>query len=265
MNIAASTYYLQLMFLLKKLHEHVITALLFIVSDLKTILFPVCDSNNEDAINKPWCPLPSNRVTVAQAKFLRWIVVGVCQLASAFFGVNEASTLLTVTTILHDDLNLSRHWIGKTIYNSLGYLSFELGATQIVGGGRGYIILMRLTAKSTAALLCSAAVIILTIHAQDFADVTGDIKSGRITLPIAYPRASRIYMFTALPICSIFLSFYWSSKLYITMPLIVLSLVVGGRLYWLRGAADDTQTFRFYNVWLLSVHVFPSLAGVNPY
>ncbi|KAJ6595532.1 UbiA prenyltransferase family [Mycena vulgaris] len=274
-------------------------------SDLKTILFPVtafamaatlafsyhsifcavlwtwvhllqanisnqCDSKNEDTINKPWRPLPSNRLTVAQARILRWLIVGVCQITSAFLGVNQASILLTITTLLHDDLNLSKHWIGKTICNSMGYLSFELGATQIVGGSTG------LTTRCIAALVSSAAAIVLTIHAQDFADVNGDLKSGRVTLPIAYPRASRVYIFTVLPVLSIFLSLFWSSKSYITVPLVGLGLFVGGRYYWLREATDDARTFFLYNVrrwpaapcvlnlvWLLSIHITPALVSMS--
>ncbi|KAJ7187836.1 hypothetical protein C8R46DRAFT_978664 [Mycena filopes] len=270
-----------------ELRQHALTALLFTWSDFKTILFPViafaiavtlvhsnysifwaflwtwvhllqanisnqCDSKAEDRINKPWRPLPADRMTVSQARALRWYVVGVCQITSVFFGVTQASTLLTLTTILHDDLNLSNHWVGKTLCNSFGYFSFELGATQIIAGSAN------LTSRCAAALLSSVMIILLTIHAQDFADVEGDLSSGRITLPIAYPRASRVYICAALPICSISLSLLWSPQLYVMLPLISLSFVVGGRYFCFRTAAEDSRTYILYNIWLLSTHLVPA-------
>lgn len=104
------------------------------------------------------------------------------------------------------------------------------------------------TSKTVQALLCNSATIILTIHAQDFADVDGDAKSGRVTFPIAYPRISRIYMLWALPTWSLILSLSWSLPKIATLPFMLLAYIVALRLYMFHNTESDSATYTIYNV-----------------
>lgn len=87
----------------------------------------------EDLVNKPWRPLPANRVSPSQARKLRWASCMICIISSLLLGGLPSSIALTVTTYIHDDLEWSKHWYGKTICNAFGYMSFESGATYVAG------------------------------------------------------------------------------------------------------------------------------------
>jgi hypothetical protein len=89
-------------------------------------------SREEDLVNKPWRPLPSNRMSEETVLIFRWFTVAMSLAVSLPYDVIPASAFLTMTTYLHDDLLGSSHWLTKTILNSFGYFSFEVGATQIV-------------------------------------------------------------------------------------------------------------------------------------
>ena len=89
----------------------------------------------EDALNKPWRPLPAGRVTEAQARALRWAAVAACFACSALHGPDLVLTTagLVLTTLAYDEGGLSGHCFGKSFCNIGGYVSFEIGATKLMG------------------------------------------------------------------------------------------------------------------------------------
>ena len=89
----------------------------------------------EDAINKPWRPVPAGRITEEQAFILRWIVVAMCTWYSAAHGVDLVLVTLGlfVTTFLYDEMGLAAHHVGKNFCNIGGYTTFEIGATKLMG------------------------------------------------------------------------------------------------------------------------------------
>ena len=58
---------------------------------------------------------------------LHW---SVCHL---WLGCCLASALLTATAVIYDEFSLAGHWVGKNVCNILGYTSFEIGATKVMG------------------------------------------------------------------------------------------------------------------------------------
>jgi len=92
-------------------------------------------SREEDAVNRPWRPIPSGRISERSVFFLRLGLVPFCIGLSAIYGWDVAltSALLTVTTIVYDEFSLAGHWVGKNACNILGYTSFEIGATKVMG------------------------------------------------------------------------------------------------------------------------------------
>ncbi|KAG1738120.1 uncharacterized protein EDB91DRAFT_1237797 [Suillus paluster] len=229
--------------------RHVETAWLFTRTDFKTIIFPVmlfatvvsprhdplalsCSlcwlwfhlfqfnvSNqshgvHEDAVNKPWRPLPSGRISIKDAP----------------------SVMFTVLMVAHDDFHLCDHPIFKNFCNNGFYMTLELGAS---------LVMCRTTIQ---ALYCSALVILLTIHAQDFADVVGDRKSGRRTLPIVAPEGSRIYMLCLLPLLSFALASLWSLGPLCSIFFVCMGSWVALRYFLFRDKLRDEASYRLYNV-----------------
>ncbi|KAG1818176.1 uncharacterized protein BJ212DRAFT_1349313 [Suillus subaureus] len=184
--------------------RHCETAWLFTGSDFKTLIFPVmvfatvvsprhdplalaCTvcwlwfhlfqfnvsnqsySADEEIVNKPWRPLLSGRIGVEDSRTLRWALLVFCLGLSSIFSINVLITsgVSTVLMILHDDLYLGHHPIFRNLCNVAAHVTAGVGSGE-----------PSLDGTSIKAFSCSALVILLTIHAQDFADVSGDRKSG---------------------------------------------------------------------------------------
>ena len=92
-----------------------------------------CVNPEEDAVNKPWRPIPAGRITVSQAQNLRWVLMASSLLLSLYRGILPASVLLCLSTIAYNDLGFHGHIMLRSICNAVGYASFELGATQLSG------------------------------------------------------------------------------------------------------------------------------------
>ncbi|KAJ7689241.1 UbiA prenyltransferase family [Mycena olivaceomarginata] len=277
--------------ILSSLKDFSWTLFLFTYTDFKTIVFPVTvfacaaapvqslgrlfyaifwtwlnllevdvsnqyKSTMEDSKNRPWRPLPAGRISQDSATILRWALVVLCVLSSLPFGSGVVMCSLTLTTALvaHDEYGWAKTWVTKNLINSIGYASFEFGATTIMN------IAPPLDHIGLQSIVCSALLIFTTIHAQDFSDVEGDVANGRVTLPIYAPKFSRVYTFLALGLWSTGLGHVWGLGPSSQLLLVVLGVAVGWRFYRYRTTAEDAKTFIAYNIWLLLVHILPSHA-----
>ncbi|KAL4262833.1 UbiA prenyltransferase [Pleurotus pulmonarius] len=270
------------------LGRHVYTAILFTWTDIKTIFLPVmifafatvpinslwsfiqccfwtwihlllCNVSNqsrsrqEDALNHPWRPLPNGRVTEQQAVLLRYACIIGCMLLSATYSLTMLgiTASLVVITILYDDLGLAGHCLGKSLCNIGGYTAFELGATKMIGNGH------ELGDVTSQALAISSLVIFTTIHAQDFADVDGDLAIGRTTLPIYAPQLSRVAILVLPCTWSMFVGWFWGVGPGTYAALVSIGSYVGLQFYLFRNVDADKKSYRQFNVWLLLIHLMP--------
>ena len=88
-----------------------------------------------------------------------------------------------------------------------------------------------------------------TIQAQDFKDVEGDAAIGRETLPILYPRSSRIVTAALIPMWSVLVTRLWTMDGVLSVSTVLvgcaagLSFIVGPRT-----RASDERSYKLYNV-----------------
>lgn len=132
-------------------------------------------SEKEDALNKPYRPLPSGLITKREV-FYRVIMINVLFLVCGFtLGVIEWSVLWVVTHIF---LNLvgHRHWISKNI------IAMTFGIFSMIGAGWEMVL------PFNSEQLFWAMVVSLTFGTcgviQDFRDVEGDRLVRRKTISI---------------------------------------------------------------------------------
>ncbi|KAI0762740.1 UbiA prenyltransferase family [Fomes fomentarius] len=214
-----------------------------------------CVGLQEDAENKPWRPIPSKRITVVAARRLRWAALAVCLVLSARSGVLLPSVALALATLAYNELRLDSHWASRHMCNALGYAAFNAGATYV--GCSGSQCIPKPTI-STAQII-NALVVLTTIHAPDFEDAAGDRLDGRLTLPVVYPRGSRIAITAILLAWSAFLVRYWAAGSVCTMVLLGLGSAAGVRFLVCDSARADHTSFRLYTAWLCTVQIVPFL------
>ncbi|KAI0262562.1 UbiA prenyltransferase family-domain-containing protein [Gloeopeniophorella convolvens] len=210
-------------------------------------------SREEDAVNRPWRPLPSGRITESQAVALRWATVVLCVLWSSIYDQDLVLTTLglVATTFIYDELGAASHIVGKNFCNIGGYASFEVGATTIIGATHAMDVV------SVTAVVISGILIFTTIQAQDFPDVEGDKALGRMTFPIYAPEFSRAFTLFATIAWSMFLSWFWGVGPISTAVLMSFGAYVGMRYYLWRTLEADKKSYLIFNVWLMVAHVLP--------
>ncbi|KAK7691372.1 hypothetical protein QCA50_004770 [Cerrena zonata] len=271
--------------------EHLVTLFLFTKSDFKTLLLPVICfaiaasphvdlsrvclsilwtwlhllqftvSNqtldvDEDAANKAYRPLPSGRISLMNARLLRWLLVPSCLTVSSYFDFTTtlASIAVIVSTLLHNELGLhARSWVIRNLLNGLGLASYELGATAVIAGSNHHLDDIALRG-----IVLSATVFMTTIHAQDFEDIEGDLKVGRRTLPIVYPRVARYSMTIGLFVWSLMVSSVWNLDLFASGMLTISSVFIGLRYIYFRDVESDKASYIWYNLWLSVTNLLPA-------
>lgn len=107
---------------------------------------------------------------------------------------------------------------------------------------------MTLDGTSLKALMLTVFLIFTTIHAQDFADCEGDKESGRRTLPIVYPEASRVYIMLTITVWSILLCAIWDIGTVASLLITATGTFVGWRYFDKRAITDDEKSYLLYNV-----------------
>ena len=108
-------------------------------------LLLVCVSNQsldpeEDALNKPWRPIPSRLISVAGARTLHWILLPSCLFLSAHLGTHWHSICLALASVVYNELRFNSHGLMRNICNAWAYASFNAGASLIAAGAFCYFI-----------------------------------------------------------------------------------------------------------------------------
>ena len=217
----------------------------------------------EDIRNKPWRPLPSGRITLANVFILKYLTTATCLLVSYYYShcVFVSSAFLSLLIPMYHEMHGDQHWLSKNLMNSVGYTCFAIGSTLVAGMTSFSMPINRIF--STEQIIASdrrqldfigafsisviAAVLATTIQAQDFQDVIGDKAVGRYTLPVAFPNFSRYTPMVTLVMWSLYLTIMWEITTLAGVGFTFLGIVVGIRYYFWRSSKDDEWSFVLYN------------------
>jgi len=105
-----------------------------------------------------------------------------------------------------------------------------------------------MTTRNTVSFVINALIIFSTIYAQDFRDEIGDRLMGRRTVPIVWPKGSRIWIFAMLAAWSVGLSWACGLPFHFSVPFSMLGAFIGLRFLRRRTADEDKLSYRYYNV-----------------
>ncbi|KIK51151.1 hypothetical protein GYMLUDRAFT_234316 [Collybiopsis luxurians FD-317 M1] len=205
-------------------------------------------SFNEDALNKPYRPIPAGLISVKSAQALRWILSIVCLWASWYLKVFYPGVSLSISFVVYNEMGFDSFWYTKNILNAIGIVSWNIGASKIASQNASFTLDDRIWLAPYISILLIAS----TIHVQDFRDIDGDRIQGRLTLPVLIPSLSRYLTFALLVLWSIELVLFWKSPLIIIIGFVFLGIYVGGRIVIQRSKFEDTVSLRYYMVRVLS-------------
>jgi 4-hydroxybenzoate polyprenyltransferase len=92
-----------------------------------------CSSAEEDAINKPYRPVPSGLVSYKEAVGMLFALIPVCIGVSFPSGGSLASAGVILSSLAYTFLKLDNHWLTKNVMNVAIWYPFYLGALTAFG------------------------------------------------------------------------------------------------------------------------------------
>jgi 4-hydroxybenzoate polyprenyltransferase len=146
-------------------------------------------SPEEDAINKPWRPIPYQRITLGSAKRLLLAALAVAGLASWYLGIFYPFVAWTVLSTLYNDLGGSDcSGLVRNLFCG-GFFSCSFGGALVIG--LGDVEISREAGQWT--LLVCWCILLTTIQTQEFRDEVGDKVRGRKTLVTELGRVKALW------------------------------------------------------------------------
>ena len=213
----------------------------------------------EDGINKPWRPMPSQRMTTRQAKIWMLGLYPLAITSSVYFGGLRQCLCLICLGFWYNDLGGADHNpVIRNLINSCGFVCYTSGAMEVAYGSW-----IPLSPGSPLFRWFSviATTVFTTVHTQDMYDQAGDSLRGRWTVPLAMGDGpSRITIAIPMAFWSFFGPWFWDLDTTAYFLPLGLGLIVILRTLMLRRVADDKRTFRIWNLWMVVFYLLPLLS-----
>ncbi|KAI5859746.1 UbiA prenyltransferase family-domain-containing protein [Durotheca rogersii] len=208
----------------------------------------------EDKANKPWRPIPSGRLTAAEAKGLLRALVPLALLASVLMGsFTPSAALLTLIWLYNDLEGSSIDPLQRNVINAAAFACFGWGgAGVLLSGSSENEELQRNWGVLTTAAVMS------TIHVQDFPDMVGDTASGRRTAPLVYGEGlARWSLAVLVPSWSIACLVFWGVPLLAWVALLGMASIIAAFTLTRRYYASDELVWKLWCFWLCVVYLLP--------
>ncbi|KAL8786742.1 MAG: hypothetical protein Q9195_008076 [Heterodermia aff. obscurata] len=226
------------------------------------------DAIKEDALNKPWRPIPAGRLTPGSAKRIMVFQYFIAVIASYLLGSLPQCLSLILLGYFYNDLNGGDlDCVLRNFINACGYTCFSSGAMQVVIGPFGGS-----SSSSTSTLLrpwawwfaLLACIVFSTVQAQDMYDQRGDAARNRKTLPLVLGDGPARWMI-AIPtvVYSWLTPFLWKTSLLGYAFPVSLGTVIATRTLMIRTEEADRGTFRVWNLWMGCVYSLPMIQALG--
>ncbi|KAL9021713.1 MAG: hypothetical protein Q9185_001077 [Variospora sp. 1 TL-2023] len=214
----------------------------------------------EDRLNKPWRPIPAQRISPRLSRcLLLYLVVPLTGLLSWSLGVLREFTALAVFTWMYNDLGgSSEGWHVRNALNAVALCTFFAGATAIaLGGGGGE---ERLTEQQTWRWVVVVGVVIATtVQVQDLGDMEGDAAAGRRTMPLVFGeemtrRGTAVLVGAWSVVCA---GIWGVDGMGYVMPVGV-GWFLAVRVVRCRGVAADRLSWKLWCGWMMVLFTLPA-------
>ena len=209
----------------------------------------------EDSVNKPWRPLPSERLTRRQARRFLLLAVTLGFLATLYIGGMEETVAMMALTWMYNDLKgADESYVVRNLINACGFVCYSSGATR-VACGHGHC---SLNSVAYQWLFIVGSIVFTTLQMQDMADQEGDRARDRGTLPLVH--GDWVARWTiAIPVgfWSVVCPLFWQLQAYIFLVPAVLGSLVSFRIILCRSVDSDKSTWKLWNLWISSLYLLP--------
>ncbi|KAF2800210.1 hypothetical protein K505DRAFT_383285, partial [Melanomma pulvis-pyrius CBS 109.77] len=214
-------------------------------------------SINEDSYNKPWRPLPSERITISGTNSILHFLYPIAGSLSYWLELLPHFGIFTILVIVYNDFGGSDHsGISRNILSGVIYACLLTGALQVAIGSENSLINGAYQWVRVIVL-----VFITTLHMTEFRDERGNRARGRRTIinvvGIRFARCT-------IAVGVIFWSFFAPLMLGIEWKGMIVPATLGGTvvgLIMIGMARNNTRLdgflYKVYSIWILSLCPLP--------
>lgn len=211
----------------------------------------------EDTVNKPWRPLPSERLTAAEARLLLLVLIPAAFVVFIFLGgVLESVAMMALTWMYNDLAGADENYIVRNAINACGFVCYSSGATAVAAGYGRY----ELNQKAYPWLAIIGAVVFSTLQMQDMADMEGDAARGRRTLPLVHGETIARWSI-AIPVAawSLICPAFWECGAVGYGVSVAAGSVLFVRILLLDGRFAYRKTWGMWCLWTMTLYLQPLL------
>jgi len=227
---------------------------------LNTLVFVLAnqrlpDAVTEDALNKPWRPIPAGRMNMAHTRRLLLVAAPLSYGAIYYLGGKDETLLLFCLTWMYNDLGGSdEHYAIRNGIIAVAYALYSAGAMRVACGFDEF----DLNTTTYIWLAMVVSVIFTTMQVQDLKDQEGDRARGRSTAPLDFGDGTARWM-VAFPVLawSALCPAFWGLGLFAYAVTGGLGLTVSLRVLLLRNFAADVLTWKLWALWLTALYCLP--------
>ena len=207
----------------------------------------------EDKANKPWRPIPCQRLSLIQAKKLMVVSYLIALCISARFGGLKQSMALVILGYGYNNCGgADANFVVRNFINACGFICYSSGAMDVAFGH----LPLGFTLVQWFCII--GGVVFSTVQTQDMYDQAGDSLRARKTVPLVLGDYwSRWSIAIPMAIWSVYCPWFWGlgAKGYF-LP-VALGYTVALRTMTRRTVEGDKYTFRLWNVWLILLYLLP--------
>lgn len=216
------------------------------------------ESVEEDLINKPWRPIPSGKVTRDQTRRAMLVAIPAALGLNYMLGVWREGVFIQILTWLYNDLGGGDELVRDAII-AVAYGLFNQGSLQIAIGGRASV-----SAGGQTWIVIVSGVILTTMQVQDLKDQGGDRTRGRKSMPLFLgDELSRVSIAVFVLAWSCVCAFFWGLRPWAYTLTVSWGLVVALSVMLRRRPEEDSQTWKLWCIWTVSLYSLPILAGLT--
>lgn len=210
----------------------------------------------EDAINKPWRPLPAGRLSSEQATILMYLMYPIILGVAFTVGGLGPCLLEMISCVWYNEWGGASQPFVKNLLNGAGFACFLAGPFEVA---TGYSIFSG-DARAALWLLILAFAITTVVHAQDFRDIEGDTASGRMTVPLYIgDMNARILLAAGVAGWTSASCSFWGLSLvgWNSFLAWAAGTAMAGNFFRDRTREGDTLSWKLFPLWMVGLFLLP--------
>lgn len=208
----------------------------------------------EDSVNKPWRPLPSERISPEQSRVLLLVIIPTVLIGSLYLGAMVEVLLLVALTWMYNDLGGGDgDFLVRNMINAFGMSFYGSGAIAITCGSE-----CQITPLGYQWIALLGVITLTTLQVQDMGDQEGDAMRERHTLPLVHgDEFARWTIAVGVMGWSVGAPAFWNAAIQAYTAPVVLGGILTFRTLMLRNVEADKGTWRIWPLWMMSLYLLP--------